>query len=297
MGGESLRDDEADAIRSGVETILRGGTIRAVLRDWQARGLVSAQGKELSHTAVRRILVSPRIAGISMHHGHVVGKGAWPTIIDEDTHRAVTTIMKDPGRRSGNVGGERKYQGTGVYLCGVDDCGSVVQSYNGNNGKKSYRCVRSPHLARRQVDVDEYVDEYIFEKLSGPDARIMLGNRPSKIDVNALTLEREKKQALKNELIDDRLSGIIDAEGLRRGSLRLQAEIAVIDRELARARTDDPLANLLLSGEQLEEAWPKIPVDVRGQIISRLCTVTILPSPRGRRGFDPDFVRIEAVVD
>ncbi|OZC84490.1 hypothetical protein CH282_15245 [Rhodococcus sp. 06-418-1B] len=297
MGGESLREDEADAIRSGVETILRGGTLRTVVRDWKARGLVSAQGKDFTHTAVKRILASPRIAGISIHHGKVVGRGTWPSIIDEDSHRALLTILKDPSRRTGASGGPRKYQGTGIYLCGVEGCGAVVQSYTASGNNKAYKCSRLNHLVRRQADLDEFVDEYVFARLSGPDARLILQQRPSKIDVNKLTLQREKEQALKNELIDMRMNGLIDVEQLRRGSKTAQDRIDVIDRELARARIDDPLAELLLSGEELRDAWPSIAPEVRGQIISRLCTVTILPSAKGQRGFRPEYVRIDARND
>ena len=60
-------------------------------------------------------------------------------MIDEDTHHGLVAYLNDPSRIS-KTGFERRYQGIGVYRCGV--CGALV----------SWKVQRFPRL-RLPVDV------------------------------------------------------------------------------------------------------------------------------------------------
>lgn len=289
-GGTELRETEAEAIRQGARMILSGDSLRAVVRDWTARELTTAQGKPWTPLAVRRILTNPRMAGVSIHLGKVVGRGKWPSILDDDTHRALVAVLTDPERSTNHVGAERKYQGSGIYLCGR--CGSTVRSFSVAGGAKAYRCNAEPHLSRRQIEVDEHVSDIVIGRLTMPDAALILESGPH-VDVPALRTQRDGLQTRLGELADLFAAGHIDATQLRRGSERLREQVEGIDRTIATTRESSPLADLVLAGEELAELWPGLSPEVRGQIIDQLMVVTILPSPRGRRGFDPEFVQIE----
>ena len=53
----------------------------------------------------------------------------------------------------------------------------------------------------------------------------------------------------------------------------------------------------MLAGDYLRATWLASPPDVRGKVIDALMTVTVLPSPRGRKPgggyFDPNYIGIE----
>ena len=88
--GEELEPAEADAVREAVSRVLRGESLRSIAFDFNKRGIKPAGGKKNGESKIdkwqgstlRRVLISPRIAGLREHNGEVVGKAVWPAIID-----------------------------------------------------------------------------------------------------------------------------------------------------------------------------------------------------------------------
>jgi DNA invertase Pin-like site-specific DNA recombinase len=103
---------EANAIRTAVTDILAGTSINEIARRWNAAGLkttlVGAERKRNGRTytvdgtwnapSVRRLLMLPRLAGLKVHQGKVVGPGEWTPIIDPDVHRGLVAYLSDPSR-------------------------------------------------------------------------------------------------------------------------------------------------------------------------------------------------------
>jgi hypothetical protein len=143
--------------------------------------------------------------------------------------------------------------------------------------------------------VDEYVTELVIERLSRPDAAIILGG-PT-IDLAELDTKREGLRARLDELGSLFAAGDIDGQQLKRATADLRTQLGTIEDRLATARSSSALANLVLAGDNLRDTWKATPPDIKGKIIDALMIVTILPTGRGRRPggayFDPDFVRIE----
>ena len=76
-------------IREAVSRVLRGESLRSIAFDFNKRGIKPAGGRERREqidkwqgSTLRRVLISPRIAGLHEHNGEVVGKAVWPAIID-----------------------------------------------------------------------------------------------------------------------------------------------------------------------------------------------------------------------
>jgi len=84
--GEELEKAEADAVREAVSRVLRGESLRSIAFDFNQRGIKPAGGKKNGESKIdkwqgptlRRVLISPRIAGLREHNGEVVGKAVWP---------------------------------------------------------------------------------------------------------------------------------------------------------------------------------------------------------------------------
>ncbi|ORA68296.1 recombinase [Mycolicibacterium elephantis] len=294
--GLTLCDAEADAIRTAAERVLSGTSLSQVARDWNAAGLRTAfGGKAFTSREVRRILLRPRNAGYSLHEGKRIPNAQWPPIITTDTFAALEALLRDPVR-SKHLAFERKWMGSGVYLCGK--CGAKIstasQKGTGKSWRPTYVCSASKHLGRVADTVDEYVTEAVLERLSRPDAPILLGG--NKVDVADLTSRRDGYRARLDELAAMFAAGDIDAGQLKSGTTELRRKLDRVDAELAAARASSVLADLVLSGDDLRDTWAAIPPGGKGKVIDALMTVTIEPTRRGRRPggsyFDPESVTI-----
>jgi hypothetical protein len=66
--------------------VLRGESLRSIAMDWNERGVKTVGGGMWQGSMIRRVLMSPRIAGLKDHRGEIVGEATWPAIIDRATH-------------------------------------------------------------------------------------------------------------------------------------------------------------------------------------------------------------------
>ncbi|KDQ03219.1 serine recombinase [Rhodococcus qingshengii] len=290
IDGELL-EPEATAIREAVQSVLSGMSVRQVAREWNAAGLRTAHGgQEWKSTSVRRVLKNPRYAALRVHRGAVVGSGQWPAIIDVDAHYGIVAFLDDP-KRSSSLGFERKWQGSGVYRCGVCDERMVV--HVDANKRRSYKCPQN-HVRRQGVALDELVDGVVIARLSMPDAAVVL--QSDEIDVAGLQVERDSLQVRAEQIAGMFGSGAMDAGQFEAANAALQLQVDRVDAELGKARMGDPLVELVLAGGRLVEVWEGKSPDLRGKIIDALMVVRVHPSDKGLRRFDPRFIEIERKV-
>lgn len=295
--GMTHREVEAQAIRDATKRVLSGVSIAQMVREWNEAGLVTSfGGKPWTARTLKKVLVRPRNASLVTHEGNIIGSGQWPAIVDQDDYRALVALLGDPSRRL-SYSYERKYLGSGVYVCGK--CGAKMRTATQPGGRagraKTYKCSGGAHLGRIADKLDEYVTGLVLGRLSKPDAAVVLEGE--EVDVVGLHTKRDGLQARLDELADLFAQGAIDGSQLRRGSDSLRENLRAVDAELAAARSSSALANLVLAGKDLREAWAELSVDVQGKIVDALMVVTILPAPRGRQPgggyFDPQYIDIE----
>lgn len=308
-------EPEASAYRRAVMDVLEGKSIQQVAREWNAAGLKTtlAGQKRTDETGavvkvldgkwnsprVRRLLVNPRYAGLVTYRGKVLDgvEATWPPLVDADTHKRLVLYVSDPSRVTCTAW-ERKYIGSGLYLCGK--CGGKMKaSMPGNASRRSgpnrktraYVCRDHAHLLRQGPPLDDYVENAVLERLAQPDAQLLLAN--SNIDIAGLQDERATIQSKYDnlaELLDD---GTLDGPGVRRKAAQYKATMAAIDRQLADATRTSPAAALIASGNKLRELWETMTPTVRAQVIDEIATVTIQPVLRRGPGFDPAYVAVE----
>ncbi|WP_032393348.1 recombinase family protein [Rhodococcoides fascians] len=285
--GEPL-EPEASAVRSAVADVLAGKSLRQVAREWNAQGLrTSRDGKEWVSTSVRRVLKNPRYAALRVHRGAVVGAGEWTPLIDVDAHRGILAYLSDPGR-AGKVSFERKWQGSGVYTCGV--CGGRLVVHVDAKQRRAYKC-SSNHVRRQGEALDAYVDGLVIGRLSRPDARLMI--ETPEFDSVSLQVERDVLRARSNDAALKFARGVLDSENFEIVSNELRSLLDDVDGKLGAARMGSPLADLILSETDIEERWSELSADLRGKVIDALMVVTVELSPKGLRKFDPEYVRID----
>ena len=158
----------------------------------------------------------------------------------------------------------------------------------------TYACRSGYHVARIGGPVDDYVETVVLGYLRDrTDAHLRLVDG-KKIDVGALHTKRAALQARLDDLAAMFAEAAIDGSQLRRGTSGLRTQIVGVDSVLADAARTSPVANLLADGrDKIDERWQASTPDIKGKIIDELMTVTVLPSPRGRRVFNPELIRID----
>lgn len=282
---------EAAVIRQAITDVLAGKSVRAVAREWNGRGVqTTGSAKTWTSPMVRRVLMNPRYAALVVHQGKIVGPGKWKPIVDEQIHRGIVAYLSDPSR-TGHTGFERRYQGSGIYFCGV--CGQRLVSFRGAGARpRAYACP-DRHVRRQGEALDAYVSLAVINHLAQTNIQKLIST--TDIDVAAVHAEREALGARLDDLAGLFAEGAITAPQLKKGTAKLNAAIAELDNSLAVATQSDPVAALLSTGgghRALEKRWLATSPDMRGKIIDRLMTVTVNRSPLGLRRFDPDYVDI-----
>lgn len=288
--GMTVNEAEAVEFRRAVEQVKAGVSLRAVVKDWNARGVTTTAGNPWGPTELRRLLGNPRHAGILVHRGAVMGRGSWPAIIDEDDHLAVTAVLSDPARRP--RGRPRVYLLSGVARCGACPPDAPGRLYGRVEARGAlYVCERAAHLGRKIEPVDDYVQRVIVGRLSMPDAAAVFATPDTSAQLKELRGQERSLRAKLDGLAAAFADGAIDGTQLRTGSARLRARLEAVQQAMP-ALVGTPVLAPLAAADDVAAAWEALPVESRREVIGVLAEVTVLPAGRGARVFDPDTVRI-----
>lgn len=295
-----LHADEAATIRSVVQRVLDGESLRSICKDLDARHVPTpGSGERWNSTTLKQLLLRPSLAGLTVHRGQVVGRSPAdsPRVIDEDTHERVKAVLTDPTRRTAPAGRAPKYLLGGIARCGR--CGGGMARAVGRNQRQangnvkrqppSYVCSECHRVRRKQSEVDTLVERVVVGRLQMPDAAQLFA--PG--DPAALQAARDTIDALDARLANAAelfATGGIDAAQLTRITERLRA-----DRAQAAAALDAALPAAVpadLVGDAAADTWDALSMDSKRAVLTALVTVTIMPSGSGR-SFDPDTIRID----
>jgi site-specific DNA recombinase len=284
--GMMLREPEASLIREGYRDLLAGASLRTIAARWNAAGFQTSRGGAWRPDGVRYVLRNPRNAALVAHRGEVVGPGAWPAIVPEETYQAAA-LLDDPTRRTTPTTA-RQYLLAGLARC---HCGAPVITGRTQHGTRTYRCGQTRgHLSVAAEPRDHLVTKVIIGRLSAPDAASLLTTET--VDVAAL---REEAMALRirlAELADLFADGTVTAVQLARGTDRARTRLAVVEQEMATVGGVSVVGDLI-TADDVEVAWQDLDLDRRRTVIDALVTITLLSPGQGARRFDPQTVVIE----
>jgi site-specific DNA recombinase len=300
--GLSVVDDEAAILRQAAERLLAGWSLREVTRAANAAGAVGTTGQPFNTTRLRKILTSPRVAGLRAYKGEVVAEGAWPAILDREVWEQVVGVLTDPGRGANRPGRPRRWLlAGGLARCGYEDCGAplIVKAAGGDQSPR-YVCDRSrpgrPGCGRIAVSaprLDELVAELIFARdwrhLDTPAAR-----KVGEADLSAELAAAEQRLLEVGRLhARGRISTpewLAQRDELAEQVTELRAQRDALRREAAGAE-------LPKGGDELRAWWnnPETTLEQRRAAVERvLVCVFVKPATRrGIRKLDPD--RVEPV--
>lgn len=295
--GMALIEAEAEAIRWMAAEVQAGTSLRSIARKLNAEGTFTSQGRPWTSRAVAWLLRRPRNAGLSQHQGEPIGPAKWPAILDSDTWRGVVAVLGDPARNT-TTSRARRWLLSGLALCGV--CGKPVRSggvaVRGDRRVPSYTCPAG-HVRRNAVELDDYVEVVVVERLSQPDAAELLAPDQTG-DVAALHAQDAGLRARLDELGRLYGDGVIDALQLASGTAAIRTQREQVTASLAAASRSGVLQGVADAPDP-STVWEGLDLSRRRAIVDVLLEVTILRTKRGgarRKGetsFDPASVAIE----
>lgn len=282
--GMRLVPAEAAALARAAHDLLAGVSLAAAVRRLDADAVPTVTGSRWGPSSLRTMLLNPRIAGLAVHRGQIVGRGSWPAIITEEEHHALVALLSDPGRRN-SPGNQAAYLLSGWATCAV--CGSTIRSSGATRSKRGgnvrylYRCRPRGCVGRRRDWADEYIADVIVERLSRPDAAELLvdHNRP---DVPALQEESRALRLRLDDLAADYADGSIDRTQLRAGTDRARRRLAEIEQAMRHVSRAPVLADLV-DADDVRAVWDNLGLERRRAVARALMDVRLHPGGSGLR--------------
>ena len=291
----TVHRQEGPAVAEACQALLGGGTVSGIMREWTTAGLRPAQAKtgRWTRQSIRTILLNPRIAGLSVYRGEIVGKGEWEPLVAEETWRAVRGLLEDPARKPPR--GVRTLLG-GLACC---PCGNVVTGMPSHTGHHIYRC--SPpgrdrgyhgHVGRQAAPVEDFIERTAIARLSAPDAADLVAVPAGGPDVAGLREEAAAIRANLEEMARDRALGLMTRAQMIAGTEVANIRLAEIGREMEEAARENVLTPLV-AAENAARVWESLDLSRKRAIIKTLMSIILLSPGKGaRRAFDPATVQI-----
>lgn len=267
-GGMEIDPEEAELVREAVRRFIGGESIRSIALDWNRRGLRTTTGAAWTTNTLRTVLPSPRIAGLRVHRGVVIGDAAWPAIITRQQHDLIVAKL-------GNVRAPTRGRPPTSLLWGVIVCGNCGARMNHTFTKvhgARYLCPSNPgrdscgRLAIRAEPVEEAVVEAVLRVLNQPL------NLPSEAVGEDLSRIDEDEDFLAVQLANGDITQRAWSQAAAVIKRRRERALDVIHDQ---ARRD------VLSGN-LAEAWPEMDTDRRRTVIGAVIDrIVVKPAERG----------------
>jgi site-specific DNA recombinase len=161
---------EAKLVQEAARRVLEeGASLTSIAEQWNRDKVATPNGARWHTSQVRRLLASPRLAGLREHHGEVVAKGDWPKILDREVFEVLKARIDS---RALPQGRPHKYTLTGILRCGY--CQRPMTGVHvTRTGREEtiYRCIKTPgpdgcgRLQIQLAPVDALVAEEIAQRL------------------------------------------------------------------------------------------------------------------------------------
>jgi DNA invertase Pin-like site-specific DNA recombinase len=290
---------EQEMIREATTRILAGDSLRGICIDWNSpsRRIPGTTGQPWTTRTLKRVLTSPRTAGLREHNGKLY-PAAWSPIVPREQWEAVKAILEDPARRTNDRGGVHRYLLTGMIFCGV--CGHRLVGtrkgdYYGYQCPKTERGGGGKCVQRSAAPVEELITEALFLAVAAPQWD-RLAERPANDPTRELLEQLAHDQGLLDRLEDKIAQELISPEAALRNRAEIERRMDAAREKLARLGDSRVTARV---PRNLRDVWPDLSLDRRRAILKAVLKlppegkgIEVHPTGPGRRAFDPDAIRV-----
>ena len=286
----TIRTSEARIVQQIVSRYLAGESLRSIARSLTDAGVPTSSGGPWESSAVKRILSSPRYAGLRTHRGQVVGKAAWPAIITDDEHRRVLLRLEErkvSGRRA-----PRRYVLSGMLRCGR--CGGRLFSA-ARVERRRYVCMSGPDhgggcgkMTITATPVEELIADAVLYRLDTPElAAALAAEHAGTTELAQVSEVLAADKAQLEELSQLYAARRITAAEWMTARSPIQARIDAAERRLAKASNHTDLVHVIGQGGRLRTEWPTLNLDRQAAIIAAVLDHAVVTTARRGPTFDP----------
>jgi DNA invertase Pin-like site-specific DNA recombinase len=299
--------EEQELIKEAARRILAGDSLRGIVGDWNRRGILSATDGKWNNQVLRRMLLSPRIAGFRQHNGKLY-PGQFAAIIEPATWQAVKAILTDPSRKTSDAGGQPRHLLTGLARCGVCDRPLRARMLDKGKGKGRYRVYychpvnggSGYHVVRQADSVDDLITTSFFVAIETDD----FNEAASSLQPDDPTRPHFDRQAEITAEVDAYGKMALAAEARQIAALPpkpgrslsdIEAKISELEQEWERENVaigrlkHDRVRTYV--PRDVRKLWPDYSLDRKRNLLAA-CIETIRIHPQRQPGFDPNSVEL-----
>lgn len=284
----TIRPTEADEIRRAMARVLGGDSLRSIVHDWNARGVATVTGAAWSPTTLKRLLMSPRIAGIRVHNGKPAGPAVWPAIVDADEVAKASAILTTrKATRSA-----RKNLLTGFVWC--EACG--VRMTSAPIVRKGHRYTRYACTVDRGgcgrcgiagAPLEAQIVADMFAVIEAKVTTTPAPAEPTDHDLAAL-------DARLSDLGEMFAAGEIDRAGFVQAREAIERRIADAQQAVAADARTSAVSKLASRPGGIREAWPDLSLDVRRSVVAEVIDrIVIASTTKANNRFDPGRIAVD----
>lgn len=267
--------------------ILDGAALVRTVINLNERGARTTLGNEWNRAGLKKTLTNPRLAGMSVLNGDVVGVGQWAPIFDAETFEALQAALSV--RKGTAPRRPRVALLLGLIKCGK--CGTPLRSgrryrKEGEN-TRTYRCATLPGpnqgcggIVIAAEPVEQIVEAYARQRANDPRVHAYIAEMSARSGEHAS--EALGLEARIRELEDQLSEPGVPVAAIVRAIDRSKERLAVI-----RAIEYEPAPHLATAGD-----WPDDLARRARAVRNVVAEVTIQPAASNAGVFDPERVQI-----
>ncbi len=285
---------EAPVIVELAARALAGESLTSMTRWLDEQGVRTVGGNPWRTQTVRQLLTNPRMWGMRVHQGQVIGAATWEPIITAEQGERLRRLLLDPARRTNRTA--RRYLLSGLLVCGK--CGNRLHSAP-KNGVRRYGCTQNPGergcggVFIYAEMLEAWITEAVLYRLDSPQMdAVLTDNTPdperTRALVDAIDLDTDRMAELDAMWAD----GEIDRKGRAAAASRITERLEANRREFARLTQREAVADYIGRGDELRAQWDGLNLTRQVAIVKAVLDyATILPATvPGRHGLDPERV-------
>lgn len=292
LEAQDRHPDEAPVVEELFDRLYRGHALLAIAKDFDERGIRSRSGKVFSSQHLRSLAICRAYLGEREHtpgrkgtRGHHINgetkytKAMWPALVSRKKFFAVQRILTDPARITIRPG-RGKHLLSMTVRCDV--CDGVLAAKKPDTPGAEYVCNTGGHVTVPYTELTAYVEEEILTYLSRDDNLALLAENDDK----ELEQARDAVTEVEQELRD--LAARVGRKELSQDFAALTAPGIEARLEAARKReaelnTPSVLAGYIEPGEDVREAWRKMPMSAKRAVVRIVLTPALLGEVRVTR--------------
>jgi DNA invertase Pin-like site-specific DNA recombinase len=291
--GLVVNDQEARIVRDAARRILRGESVRSIVRDFNAREVPTARGGKWSTGSLGGILTRPTINGRRSE----TSEPRWEAILDDATWNAVRRRLATTPRGPVARRGLRLLRG--FARCGR--CGAnLVGASRTYTGVPDYICHRPEdggcgRLRIAAVSLEDFVRDVVVTHAAVPQVRKALAAGGDRREVEKLSRRLDELARIADDIAAEFGTGRRDLRAYRIASEANESERAGVGRRLDAivSRSSPILADAPRTEDALRRWWDAVDDDRRRALIDAVVEkVVIGPGRRGINTFQRDRVSI-----